>query len=342
MKLGLPNRKLALLVAVTGAVTVAGLGRAADLSLPVTGDVLGTVVDAAETPQMGATVQLFNKYQRLLAKVATTPDGRFAFANLPVDVYSVRVSLASFLPASRDRIAVRPGLDSMLRIHLATLFSNVELTYTVPTGGMTDDWKWVLRSSPATRPINRILAEEDPPPTGGKARPQIFSGTRGMLSVSGGDGGLLDSDSLAVDMGTGFALSTNLLGKNQLQLAGTFGPGVDIGPVAMGLCAIYSREQASGFAAPPEVTLTVSQISRFGMQPGSGEYAIPAALGISAADAADDGTQRLSDGGSAGECASGIRDHRRICRLRPGREPAQPVRARHGGGRIPRRICGSL
>src|SRR5205807_7432935 len=86
-------------------------------------------------------------------------DGRFAFAGLPADLYSVRVALASFLPASRDRIAVKAGFESLLQIHLATLFSNVELTYAVPTSAMTDDWKWVLRSSPATRPITRLLGE---------------------------------------------------------------------------------------------------------------------------------------------------------------------------------------
>lgn len=238
---------------------------AADLSLPVTGDLLGSVMDSSNTPQMGATVLLFNKYERLIAKALTTPDGRFAFTGLAADLYSVRVSLASFLPASRNRIAVKAGFDSLLQIHLATLFSNVELTYAVPTSGMTEDWKWVLRSSPATRPITRLLAESSAP-SNSQLHPRIFSGTHAMLSVSGGDGGLIDSDSAQSDLGTGFALATNVMGKNQIQVGGNLGQNTAFGPTAMGLCAIYSRDQDGGFGEPPEVTFTLSQFALAGAE----------------------------------------------------------------------------
>ena len=277
MQQGFSKRQFASVIAFA-VLAFASQGSAADLSLPVTGNLLGTVVDSGGTPQMGATIQLFNKYQRLLAKTITTPDGQFAFANLPADIYSVRVLLASFLPVSRDRVAVKAGLNSVLQIHVATLFSNIELTYTVPNGGMTDDWKWVLRSSPATRPINRIFAEEMPPKRESKMRPQIFSDTRAMFTVSGGDGGAIDSDTAVSDLGTGFALSTSVLGKNQLQLAGNFGSGAQAGPVAMGLCAIYSRSESAGITAPPEVTLTIEQLGRFGTLPAGAEVAGPNTL----------------------------------------------------------------
>lgn len=244
------------------------LVQAADLSLPVTGNLLGSVSDASGIPQMGATVQLFNKYERLLGKSVTTPDGRFAFAELPADVYSVRVTLASFLPAARDKIAVKAGFDSVLDIHLATLFSSVQVSYTLPTSSMTNDWKWVLRSSPATRPITRLLEEEEPSSSSAALHPRIFSGTHAMLSINGGDGGLIDSDSTQTDLGTGFVLSTNVLGKNQLQVGGTFGQG--LGPSAMGLCAIYSRADSGGFGEPPEVTITLTQLGLLEPQgPGS-------------------------------------------------------------------------
>jgi hypothetical protein len=253
-------------IAVSGFLVLAAcMAQAADLSLPVTGNLLGSVTDASNIPQMGATVLLFNKYERLLAKTITAPDGRFVFAALPADVYSVRVSLASFLPASRDRIPIKPGLDSVLEIHLATLFSSIELSYTLPTGSMSNDWKWVLRSSPATRPITRFL-EEEPETSASDAlqHPRIFSGTHAMLSINGGDG-LIDSDSAAQsDLGTGFVVSTNLPGKNQLQVGGTFAQGY--GPSAMGLCAIYSRSDNGTFGQPPEVTLTISQLAIVGPQ----------------------------------------------------------------------------
>ena len=266
MKSVFATRQFAAVMGIAGLLAIAGRGEAADLSLPITGNLLGSVVDRAGTPQMGATVQLFNKYERLIAKSITAPDGRFAFAGLPVDLYAIRVSLASFLPVSREKIAVKAGTDSFLQIHLATLFSDIELSYAVPSGAMSNDWKWVLRSSPATRPITRFLPVEVAGSSGPELRPRIFSGTRAMLSLSGADGGLVDFDSAQGDLGTGFALSTNLFGKNQIQVGGTFGENANFGTSAISLCAIYSRQQNGGFGQPPEVTLTMAQLGRFGQQ----------------------------------------------------------------------------
>ena len=234
---------------------------AAELALPLTGNLLGRVADSSGNPQMGATVELFNRYERSVALTVSAPDGRFAFAGLPIDIYSVRVSLASFLPAFRDRIAVKAGLDSLLQIHLATLFSDIDLSYVMPTAAMTNDWKWALRTAPATRPITRYLPAQAP--ANAELHPRIFSGTHAMISVSGGDTGLVDSGAGEGGLGTGFALSTTLPGKNQLQLAGTYGQDGSFGPAAIGLCAIYSRSPDGGFGNPPEVTLTVSQLNRF-------------------------------------------------------------------------------
>jgi hypothetical protein len=279
-----PGRQFATAVALAGVTLVGflaptGQASGADLSLPVTGNLLGSVLDTDGTPQMGATVLLLNKYQRRIAQTLTAPDGRFAFANLPADLYSVRVSLASYLPVSRDHVAVKPGIDSILQIHLATLFSSIQVTYSLPTQAMTDDWKWALRSSPAIRPITRFLPVDlsASGESGTKKlgmHPRVFSGTHAMVSVSGGDGGLIDSDSTGTDLGTGFALSTNVLGKNQVQLAGTYGEGGFAGPAAMGLCAIYSRNADAGLLSnPPEVTLTVSQLGRIESQPGGSQFA---------------------------------------------------------------------
>ncbi|HEY1945753.1 MAG TPA: carboxypeptidase-like regulatory domain-containing protein [Bryobacteraceae bacterium] len=277
------RKQIALAAALVGFLALTGQGNAADLSLPVTGNLMGSVVNATGTPQMGASVLLFNKYQRLVARALTMEDGRFAFADLPGDNYSVRVTLASFLPAFRDRIAVKAGLNSILQIHLATLFSSVELNYSLPTGAMSDDWKWVLRSSPATRPITRFLPGELSTASTGRdleagletnssLHPKVFSETHAMLAVSGGDGGgLIDLDSAQTDMGTQFALSTRLLGNNQLQIAGTYGQNSELSPAAFGLSAIYSRDPNGTFGNLPEITMTVSQSSRFGGQvPGNG------------------------------------------------------------------------
>jgi Carboxypeptidase regulatory-like domain len=313
------RRQIAVTALVAGFLALASPGRGADLALPVTGNLLGSVVTGTGTPQMGASVLLFNKYERLVARSLTSNDGRFAFAGLPSDTYSLRVTLPSFLPAFRDRIAVKAGLDSILQIHLATLFSSVEVSYTLPTGAMSEDWKWVLRSSPATRPITRFLPGELAADTSESdtLRPRIFSGTHAMLSVSGGDGALIDSDSGLSDSGTQFALSTRLLGKDQLEVAGTYGQNGDFSPSAFGLCAIYTRNPDGGFGNMPEVTLTISQSSRFGPQVsgggfnGSGGAASPAlrSMSLSMYEVADPLDNVHAEYGVTGESVDYLQQH---------------------------------
>ena len=58
---------------------------------------------------MGATVLLFNRYERIIQRSLTNERGAFGFESLPPDLYSVRVSLTSFMPAMKhlDRRAAR-------------------------------------------------------------------------------------------------------------------------------------------------------------------------------------------------------------------------------------------
>jgi carboxypeptidase family protein len=271
---GFASKHLAASVLLSGLLAISVHASAGDLSLPVTGNVLGTVENAGGVPQMGATVQLFNKFERLIAKTITGSDGRFAFASLPSDLYSVRVSLSSYLPVARDRIAVKAGVDSLLQVHVASLLSNMEVTYAIPTAAMTNDWKWVLRSSPATRAITRFLPGEESSSQNAEILPKIFSGTHAMVSLSGGDSSVIDMDSGRGDMGTGFVVSTNILGKNLLQLGGNYAQSTTSGPSALGLIAIYSRDPSGGPQESPEVTLSVSQLGLVGGPPLSGATAL--------------------------------------------------------------------
>ncbi len=249
--------------------------RSADLSLPITGNLVGSVVNAEGVPQMGAAIQLLNKYHQTIARVSSDAAGHFAFASLPADLYSLRASLPSFLPISRDRVSVAAGRDSVLQIHLATLVSSVEVSYIVPSSAMTDDWKWVLRSSAATRPINRYLPVDLSTQTPDlqvpnssspnvAARTPIFSGTHASLSLTGGDGGPLDADSSFSDFGTAFALSTEVFGKNLVQVSGSFGQDNVASLPAVGISAVYTRNDFTPLGKPPEITFTAIQIAGLG------------------------------------------------------------------------------
>ena len=117
------------------------------------GHILGEVRNSAGVTQMGATVALYNRYDQEIRQVLSNEAGKFVFDALPPDLYSVRVTLASFMPALRRNISVAAGSENLLKINLASVFSTIELVPAAATRGalMSDDWKWVLRASQSTR-----------------------------------------------------------------------------------------------------------------------------------------------------------------------------------------------
>src|ERR1700733_2266831 len=220
------------------------------------GAISGLVTDGGGVPQMGAAVMLFNRQDRLFEKAFTDDKGVFAFAGLLPDIYSIRVTLASFVPAIRDNILVQPGMRSALNVSMATLFSSIRLVYPAEHPVfMMDDWKWVLRTANSTRPVLRLLPNvslDEPKP-----HRVVFSDTRGLLLLSAGDGAPVSGFGSSADMGTAFALGTSIFGTNQLQFAGNVGSGAATGIPSAAFRTTYSRNAG---AAGPEVSVTVREL----------------------------------------------------------------------------------
>ncbi|HXE12631.1 MAG TPA: carboxypeptidase-like regulatory domain-containing protein [Bryobacteraceae bacterium] len=273
MPLGLGRLKLVPVVA-AGMLAIATGISAGDLPSQFAGNLLGMVVDSLGTPQMGASVTLFDRYDRMVHREVTGADGRFGFLGLAPSSYSIRASADSLLPAMRNKIAIRAGLSSVLQIRMAAIFSSIEVKYTKPTTAMTDDWKWVLRASAATRPVTRVLAGASRGRSASAEDPaKIFTGTRGLVSLSAGDAGSLLSDSSIADFGTSFALATTMYGRNQLTVSGIFGQSLTTGMPTMGLRATYSRSDPEGLASLPEITVMAQQFylpGRLMSAPGPG------------------------------------------------------------------------
>ena len=224
------------------------------------GSLAGVVRDSTGVPQMGAAVYLFNRSERLILQTITNDRGMFGFSLLTPDLYSVRVSLASFVPAMKQKIAVQPGMQSLLYVNLASVLSSVELVYVAPGQGalMSDDWKWTLKASTATRPVLRVLPDQSAsdPNKRDQAVGSVFTDTRGLLKVSAGDPGSLGGTSSQTDLGTAFALATSVLGRNQLQLSGNVGYSAHGGTPAAGFRTSYRREGGG-----PEISVTMQQVS---------------------------------------------------------------------------------
>src|SRR5229473_5964270 len=227
----------------------------------LSGGITGIVKDGVGVPQMGATVLLFNRQDRLSARGLTDEKGNFSFLSLAPTVYSLRVSLRSFVPVFRDNIVVQPGVRSVLNVNLNTLFSSIQLV-TPPPGEralMTDDWKWVLRSASATRPILRILPNFDPnfDPDHPRRGTAVFSETRGLVRLSGGDGGQVTGYGNEADLGTAFAVATSLFGNNQVAISGNLGYTAQSGMATAGFRTSYKRDLGG---ISPVVSLTMREM----------------------------------------------------------------------------------
>jgi len=222
-----------------------------------TGRILGEVTSSAGISQMGAAVLLFNRYDVLVRQAVTDPAGRFGFDALPADLYSIRISRASFMPAFRRNISVLAGSESLLRINLANVLSTVDLAPPGASPGtlMSDDWKWVLRSSQATRPTLRLLPDSSS--SRSPAMASKFSDTFGMVKFSAGESDLAGG-ALGEDMGTAFALATSINGASRVRLSGNLAYLPSSGLPSAGVRATYSR--SSDGVSSPEVSLTVRQV----------------------------------------------------------------------------------
>ncbi|MBM3794857.1 MAG: carboxypeptidase regulatory-like domain-containing protein [Acidobacteria bacterium] len=226
------------------------------------GILAGRVVDTVGVPQMGAVVMLYNRYDRFVTKLVTCERGLFAFDSLTPNQYSIRVTLSSFIPAVRRNIAIQSGLRSFLTINLSSMLSSIELVHLSPgqVPVMSEEWKWVLRSGTGTRPALRML------PGGGvdisdPSRPvarasNVFSGTRGVVALSSGEGGPLSSAGSQADLGTSFALATSVYGANRVSVSGNVGYASHSGTPTAGFATSYARDTNTG----PQVNVIMRQM----------------------------------------------------------------------------------
>ena len=224
------------------------------LTPTVSGQILGEVRNSSGVAQMGAAVGLYNRYDELVRRALSNQDGKFGFDSLTPDVYSIRVSLASFVPALRRNISVLAGSEYLLKIQLASVLSTIELVPISSTDGalMSDSWKWVLRSSHATRPVLRMLPQ---PSSSKNSMASLFTGTTGLVKLSAGD-----SDPFGgtpQDLGTAFVLATSVNGSSQIHVSGNVGYAASGLPSA-GFRATYRRDTEAGQG--PQLALTARQI----------------------------------------------------------------------------------
>jgi hypothetical protein len=156
---------------------------------PGYGTISGIVLDSSGTPQMGASVWLMSEAAggRTVAQLLSDQHGAFFTGHLKPGSYSVRVYLTGFLPAMEQHVAVVSNLTTLLRVQVDSIFSSLDaLRRKSDTPVEPDDWKWVLRSSTATRPILQWVDLGAASAANVMGEPPAAQRPRGLVQVTNG------------------------------------------------------------------------------------------------------------------------------------------------------------
>lgn len=191
---------------------------------PAQGILSGVVRDAAGTPQLGASVEVISESgsAALPVNFLTNTRGAFRGEKLAPGLYTVRVTLAGFLPTLEKHVRISANFTTLVRIQLESMFASLEQLRRAPSSGAAeaDDWKWVLRSATASRPVlewveqdplSAVVVDEDSVPAETvRGRVDFTDGARRPGSIS----------NLPASPATAFAYDQQLGDMSRLLLAG--------------------------------------------------------------------------------------------------------------------------
>ncbi|MEQ1353338.1 MAG: carboxypeptidase-like regulatory domain-containing protein [Candidatus Acidiferrum sp.] len=188
------------------------------------GKLAGVVLDASGTPQMGASVELLAEASAVSVgrDFLTNTQGVFRGEKLSPGLYTVRVTLAGFLPTLEKHIRIVPNVTTVVRVELESMFASLDQLrrqpVNIPVEG--DDWKWVLRSASATRPVlewmgdGQIVSVDASMDRGRRRMP------RARLEFTDGARHPGSGSNLVSAPATAFAYDQRLGGTSRLILAG--------------------------------------------------------------------------------------------------------------------------
>src|ERR1700745_2199658 len=184
------------------------------------GKLASVVRDLTGTPQMGASVEVFPETPGVTSSLdyLTNTLGIFRGEKLSPGLYTIRVTLAGFLPTLQQHVRINPNLTTMVRIEMESMFASLEQLRRQPNSSRAnaEDWKWVLRSAAGTRPVLQwdenaaLTANENNAGRSPKVLLEFTDGARRPGSVS----------NVASAPGTAFAYDQKLPGAGNLLVAG--------------------------------------------------------------------------------------------------------------------------
>ncbi len=217
------------------------------------GQLAGIVTDRQGNPLVDAQVLIIGPgITRRVERVVTDLHGRFAASNLAPGRYSLRVTATNLV---RSGIEIEPGHSATLSLMLATLLPGARTAAEQTATRSGEDWKWVLRTSAAVRPVLRYA-------TGQSDHPQKLLDPSQRLVAMIPESPGQDSLSDQVNLGTVLAYWRPLTSGSDLLVSTSMAEqGVSTSSLAT------SYRHGVGGANPQEVTVVVHELNFAGGVP---------------------------------------------------------------------------
>jgi len=193
------------------------------------GKLSGLVHDSSGIPQLGATVAILSEAPGVSAtyQFLTNTRGAFTGEKLAPGSYTVRVTLAGYLPFLEKHVQISPNLTTTVRIQLESMFASIDQLRRPPAASAAepDDWKWVLRSAPGLRPV---LQWNDPDSsasiTSSIVVEQNVHRPLGVVALTDGARRPGSVSNVAAAPSTAFAYDQKLGGSQHIVFAGQITP----------------------------------------------------------------------------------------------------------------------
>ena len=208
----------------TAGVSPFAIKPAAAQAKPVLGKLAGVVRDTAGTPQMGASVELAPEAAGASAPhiLLTNTQGIFQGSKLVPGLYTLRVTLAGFLPSLEKHVRVSPNLTTVVRVELESMYASLDQLRRTPSNAAAnpDDWKWVLRSAASVRPVLEWMDESSGNVTTLHAENRGLNVPRLRMEFTDGARRAASASNIASTPSTAVAYNQKLGGASSLLFAG--------------------------------------------------------------------------------------------------------------------------
>ncbi len=231
-------------------------------SKPSAGNISGQVRDASGTPQLGATVDVLSETAGLnvTAHLLTNTQGVFEGDKLVPGFYTVRVTLAGFLPSLEKHVRISANLTTMVRIELESMFSSLEQMRRPPGNASVeaDDWKWALRSASGLRPVLQ-WNDDDSSISSAVVMENAAAQPRGRVELMDGARHPGSVANIGQAPATAFAYDQHIDKFNHIVFAGTVS--YDPDSPAGGIAAIWLPTGSIGTGPSSTIVLREARIS---------------------------------------------------------------------------------